>query len=123
MLYPGEGSETSSLEFLGRGVTIRRVGCGPDVERMRSQIAEHDGRVDAIAVEGVPARLQLGSERAEHAEGSSLLRAFKRTPVVDGSGVRPGLERWAVLLAERAQPGLFSDKRTVMVPALNSTLR
>ncbi|MEE4299302.1 MAG: hypothetical protein V2J24_07670 [Pseudomonadales bacterium] len=37
---------------------------------------------------------------------------------MDGSGVRAGLERWAIKLAERAQPGIFSQKRVLMVPGL-----
>ncbi len=41
------------------------------------------------------------------------------TPVVDGSGIRAGLERWGIILADRAQPGIFSQKQVLMVPGLN----
>lgn len=40
---------------------------------------------------------------------------------MDGSGVRDGLQRWGVTLADRAQPGIFSKKHILMVPGVNHT--
>jgi hypothetical protein len=39
--------------------------------------------------------------------------------VVDGRIIRAGLERWGIMLADRAQPGIFGQKRVLMVPGLN----
>ncbi len=33
--------------------------------------------------------------------------------------MRAGLERWGVMLADRAQPGIFCQKRVLMAPGLN----
>ena len=54
-----------------------------------------------------------------HAIGAALKSATAHTPIVDGSGVRDGLERWAVMLADRAQPGIFAEKIVLMTPGLN----
>lgn len=114
-----EADETSVLSFRGREVEVRRLGCGGDPERARELIAEWDGRVDACGLEGLPIHLELGRSRLPHEVGSALPRAAKATPVVDGGGIRSGLERWGVVLADRAEPGIFSQKRILMLPGLN----
>jgi predicted amino acid dehydrogenase len=120
-IHPGVGDETYTAELLDQRAAVRRVGCGGDIERAKQMIVEVDGRIDVIALEGIPARLQLGSETATHETGRMLCDAARRTPVVDGSEIRPAVERWGTVLAERAQPGLFTDRRTLMVPGLNHT--
>jgi hypothetical protein len=67
----------------------------------------------------LPAQLQLGPARLPHEAGKTLPAAAHYTPVVDGSGIQAGLERWGVTLADRAQPGIFSEKNILMVPGLN----
>ncbi|MCS6828033.1 MAG: serine carboxypeptidase [Caldilinea sp.] len=107
------------VQFLGQKVEIRHRGCNGDPETARALIAESDEKVDAIGLEGLPAQLQLGSVVRSHEIGKTLLAAAAKTPVVDGSGIRAGLERWAVILADRAQPGIFAEKRVLMTPGLN----
>lgn len=98
---------------------LRRVGCGGDVAVARELIAREDGRADVIALDGLPARVRLGPVSRPHSLGADLPTAARVTPVVDGGGVRDALERWAVTLADRAQPGLFAKKRILMVPGFN----
>lgn len=121
VLHPGAGESTGTLSFLGQTVEMRRLGAGDDPERLVDIIRDNDGSVDAIGLDGLPTLLELGSSRRPHREGSRLRRAARLTPVVDGSGVRAGLERWGVILASRQEPGIFSRKRVLMVPGLNHT--
>ena len=118
-IHINEGDETIATSFLGEEIQIRWVGCGGDPERARSLIAAFDGMVDAIGLDGLPATLELGQSRREHVIGSVLKDAARTTPVVDGSGIRNALERWGVILVDRAQPGIFSQKRILLVPGLN----
>ncbi len=111
--------ETESIEFLEQQIQIRRIGCGGDLDLAKKWIHQFDGQADAIGVEGMPAQLALGSARRAHDLGVQLAAAAQHTPLVDGSGVRSGLERWGVILADRAQPGIFSKKHILMVPGLN----
>ncbi len=108
-----------AVHFLGQDVQLMRRGCGGDVVRARELIAAHDGKVDAIALDGLPERLQLGRTQVAHEHGATLSGAADTTPVVDGDGIRAGLERWGVILGDRAEPGVFSQKRVLMVPGLN----
>ena len=104
VIHTGEGGETADIPFMGEDLLLRRAGCGGDPERARALIHEHDGRVAAIALEGMPAALELGAARRPHELGATLAPVAQQTVVVDGSGIRAGLERWGVILADRAQP-------------------
>ncbi len=119
IIHLGEGEEASAVTFLGQMIKITRIGCGGDAERARALVAELDGNVDAIALEGMPGHLKLGEVTVPHGVGASLLETAKATSVVDGGGVRDGIEGWAVVLADRAQPGIFAEKRILMVPGMN----
>jgi predicted amino acid dehydrogenase len=119
IVHLGQGEEEVTFSFLEQQVRVRRVGCGGDPEQARGLIAGCDGSVDAIGLEGLPAELQLGSVHRPHTVGAELAASAQHTPVVDGGGIRAGLERWGVILADRAQPGIFSQKRVLMTPGLN----
>ncbi len=119
VIHLSESCESETITVFGQDVLVHRIGCGGDPEKARSLITEYDGRLDAIGLEGIPAQLRLGAARRSHEIGSHLAVVARRTPVVDGSGVRAGLERWGVTLADRAQPGIFSQKRILLVPGLN----
>lgn len=93
VIHAGEGGDTTSYTFMDHPLSVQRAGCGGDPERARALIAEHDGRVDAIALEGMPATLELGSARRPHELGATLAPVARQTTVVDGSGIRAGLER------------------------------
>lgn len=119
VIHLGQEDNQESARFLGKSVEILRRGCLGDPERARALIAEYDGQVAAIGLEGLPADLQLGHASRSHRIGATLPAAAAKTPVVDGAGVRAGLERWGVILADRVQPGIFAHKRVLMVPGLN----
>jgi len=114
-----QGNDQMEISFRDEKVLIQRIGCSGSPELVRAQIAAHDGKVDAIGLDGYPFHLKLGRHTADHTEGASLRQAARTTPVVDGSGLRAGLERWGVTLADRMQPGIFAQKRILMVPGVN----
>jgi predicted amino acid dehydrogenase len=119
VIHAGAGDETSAVTLLEQQVEVRRVGCDDDPTRARELIIAADGQVDAIALEALPARLRLGEATRAYPPGQRLATAAHRTPVVDGAGARAMLERWAVTLVDRAQPGIFAQKRVLMTPGLN----
>jgi predicted amino acid dehydrogenase len=119
VVHLGDDTTSESVSFLGQELTLERRGCDGDMDLARAWIGEHDGHIDAIGLEGLPATLRLGGVTRPHAIGAGLREAAATTPVVDGAGVRGGLERWGVILADRAEPGIFAHKRVLMVPGLN----
>ncbi|MCA9941682.1 MAG: hypothetical protein KC418_23745, partial [Anaerolineales bacterium] len=93
ILHLNEDSNVEEVTFLGQTVRIRRIGCQGDVARVEAAIEEYDSQVDAIGLEGMPAQLQLGPARRAHETGATIPTVARTTPVVDGSGIRAGLER------------------------------
>ncbi|MFN8442479.1 MAG: serine carboxypeptidase [Caldilineaceae bacterium] len=121
VIHLNQENQDSSVRFLNTEVLIHRRGCGGDVAKTRALLQEFDGKVDALALEGLPAELYLGTTHRAHEVGAPLKTEVKTTPLVDGGGVRDGLERWAVILADRAEPGIFARKRVLMTPGMNHT--
>ena len=119
VIHLGEQSENFTAELGDRRAEVLWRGCGRDLGRARALVRDHDGMVDAIGLDGIPMDLQLGDAHRRYRNGRELAAIATRTPVVDGGGVRPGLERWSVVLANRAEPGIFSQKRVLMVPGVN----
>jgi predicted amino acid dehydrogenase len=119
VIHLNDENSVETVQFLEQELQIERIGCAGDPEQVQQLIAEYDGTVDAIGLEGMPAKLELGNARTEHRVGMTLADAAETTHVVDGHGIRAGLERWGVILADRAQPGIFAHKRVLMVPGLN----
>ncbi|WP_423225798.1 serine carboxypeptidase [Candidatus Amarolinea aalborgensis] len=119
VIHINDGESTTAVEFLGQTMEIHRIGCHGDPDKAEALIKQFDGTVDVIGLEGMPHWLELGPARREHPVGARLTKIATQTPVVDGSGIRAGIERWGVILADRAQPGIFAGKRILMVPGLN----
>ena len=119
MIDLGEDRATREVTFAGQTVQVERIGANGNPELVGQLIEQYDGKVEVIALEGMPAQLRLGNATHAHGEGARLRGLARQTPVVDGGGVRDGLERWAVMLANRAQPGIFAEKYILMVPGLN----
>jgi predicted amino acid dehydrogenase len=110
---------TEAVTLLDQTVAVEHIGCDKDLAVMSAHIADFDGKVDAIALVGVAKTLQSGGDRVKHVQGAKLFEIAKETPVLDGSGVRASMERWALRLADDNQPGIWSRKHVLLVPALN----
>ncbi|MBW7885029.1 MAG: serine carboxypeptidase [Caldilineaceae bacterium] len=119
VIHLGEEDYDEVVSFLGTEIRVRHRGCGGDGARARALITGFDGKVEAIGLDGLPGQLQLGSTIRPHTLGNTLPTVAGKTPVVDGNGIRAGLERWAVILADRAEPGIFAEKHVLMTPGLN----
>jgi hypothetical protein len=119
VLHLNRPEETATIHFMGQSLTIRHLNCANDLEKAHDLIAQYDGQVDAIALHGMPAQLELGPARRAHEQGETITAVAQQTPVLDGRIIRAGLERWAITLADRAQPGIFSRKHVLMTPGLN----
>jgi predicted amino acid dehydrogenase len=119
VIHIGDRNADGLVSLLGQEVRVLSRGTNGDADKARQLIEEFDGTVDCIVLDGMPAMLQLGGVQRPHEVGSTLPLLATKSPLVDGSGIRGGIERWAVILADRAQPGIFAEKRVLLVPGLN----
>jgi len=84
------------VEVLGERVVLERRGTDGDFQGALCLIRELDGKVDAIGLGGIDLYLVAGGRRYTIRDARRLKEAAKRTPVVDGSGLKHTLERRAV---------------------------
>ncbi|RTG95045.1 quinate 5-dehydrogenase [Thermus scotoductus] len=102
------------VELLGEEVVLDRRGTDGDFQKALRLIAELDGKVDAIGLGGIDLYLWAGGRRYTIRDAKRLKEAARKTPVVDGSGLKHTLERRAV--AQLA--GLIDWKSTkVLLPS------
>ncbi|MBN1814736.1 MAG: quinate 5-dehydrogenase [Anaerolineae bacterium] len=86
----------------GEQIVVERIGTDGDVARARRLFTELDGQVDALGVGGVDLYLRFqGREYPLHA-ALKLVENVRRTPVVDGRGLKHTLERRVFELAAEA---------------------
>lgn len=106
-------------EFLGKQFKIRRIGTDGDFEKAIRFLSELDGKVDAIGLGGIDIYLYSGTRRYELVDGVKLREAVKRTPVVDGSGLKNTLERDTIRYLLEETDFDLPSKTVLMVSAVD----
>ena len=109
----------AEVELLGEQFTIERIGTDGKLDLALAKIEEIDGSVDAIGLGGIDVYLYAGSKRFALRDGLRLLAAAKKTPAVDGSGLKNTLERSAVAFLQDDLGISLRGKKVLMVSALD----
>jgi len=105
--------------FLGVPYLIERIGTDGDKRRFRELVAALDGKIDCFGVGGTDAYLYAGDRRYAFRQTLALMRGAKRTPWVDGSGLKRTLERETVAYLQDSGLVDFRDKRVLVVIAVD----
>ncbi|MBO8138535.1 MAG: quinate 5-dehydrogenase [Desulfotomaculum sp.] len=82
-----------TIELLGEKFEVSRVGTDGDFNKAIEKLKELDGKVSAIGLGGIDIYLYAGKKRYMIRDSKPLVNAVKKTPVVDGSGLKNSLER------------------------------
>lgn len=75
---------------------IERIGVDGDKEKAIELIGNLDGNVDAFGLGGTDLYIYAGNRRYTFRESAKIAAAAKKTPIVDGSGLKNTLERRVV---------------------------
>lgn len=94
-LGASERDKTAELELFGEKVVIERRGTDGDVDKAAALFTELDGQVDAFGVGGIDLWVQMAEHRYSIRAAQKLVENIKLTPVVDGTGLKITLERYA----------------------------
>jgi hypothetical protein len=81
------------VEFFGEKVTIERIGTDGDLPKAIEMIKTLDGQVDAFGMGGIDLYLIAGKKRYVIRDAAKMARAARKSPIVDGSGLKNTLER------------------------------
>ena len=107
------------VDWLGETFDISRVGFDGSLDRAIDKLRELDGKVDAIGLGGIDVYLYAGAKRYALRDGLRMLEAVKKTPVVDGSGLKNTLERETVRYLQERGVIDFQGLPVLMVSALD----
>lgn len=109
----------AQVQFMGEEFDIARIGMDGKLDAAIAKVRELDGTVAAIGLGGIDVYLYAGRHRYALRDGVRLLEAAKRTPVVDGSGLKNTLERKAVRFMQDELGMDLAGRRVLMVSALD----
>ncbi|WP_072908640.1 quinate 5-dehydrogenase [Anaerobranca californiensis] len=104
--------------ILGVDFEIARVGTDGSIEKMKELIKSLDGKVDAFGLGGIDLYLYAGEKRYTIKDAEKIALCAKKTPIVDGSGLKNTLER-RVLNYLKKSNWQFENKKVLMVCALD----
>jgi hypothetical protein len=102
-------------DFMGEKFRIERIGTDGDWEKALQLIRDLDGKIDAFGMGGIDLYIQIAGKRYVIKDAKKLVAAAKKTPMVDGSGLKNTLERKCILDVQK--DGIFDlrGKKVLMV--------
>ena len=103
-------NKSVEIELLGERVLIERVGTDGDMEKAARLYEELDGEVDAFGVGGADLGLQVDQKWYPLYSVQPMVRLIKKTPVVDGAGLKNTLENKLALFIESEVGGYVQEK-------------
>jgi hypothetical protein len=106
-------------EFFGEPFLIERIGTDGDLRRFAEWLQKLDGQVDAICFGGMDIWLRCGRRKYALREAWQLAQLVRKTPVVDGSGVKDTVEREAVHWLQRRGVVDFRGRKVLLVSAVD----
>ncbi|EKP95912.1 hypothetical protein [Thermaerobacter subterraneus] len=107
------------LELLGETLEIQRIGTDGDIRKAVELIRQLDGQVDAFGMGGTDLFLVAGRRRYVLRASLPLARAARKTPIVDGSGLKNTLERRVVRQLAREGVIDFPRSRVLVTVAVD----
>jgi hypothetical protein len=108
------------VELLGQNFKIRRVGTDGDVEAALAMFRDLDGKVDAFGLGGICFCLVGPGGRESKVRSAKPFRKIaKKTPILDGTGLKNTLERQAVFHMRDVEGYDFVGKKCLMVSGVD----
>jgi hypothetical protein len=104
------------VELLGERICIERIGTDGDMEKAARLYQDLDGKVDAFGVGGADLGTMVADKWYPLYSVQKMVRFIRKTPVVDGAGLKNTLEnRLAPFIESRL--GSYIKEKKVLVTA------
>lgn len=109
-------NKTVEVTLLGEKVSIERIGTDGDMEAAALKFQELDGKVDAFGVGGADLGAIADGKWYPFYSVQPMVRFVKKTPLVDGGGLKNTLENKAPAFLDREIGGYINKRgRKVLV--------
>jgi len=105
-------------DFMGEKFSIERIGTDGDWDKAINLIKELDGKVDAFGMGGIDLYIYVAGKRYTIKDAKRLMVA-KKTPMLDGSGLKNTLERKCILDIQKDGIMNLRGKKVLMVCAVD----
>jgi hypothetical protein len=109
----------AEVEFNGIQFQVERIGTDGDMAKMIQMIKDLDGKVDAFGLGGIDLYVGAPDHRYTLRDGLKIVKAARRTPIVDGSGLKNTLERMTIKYLARDLGWDFNGKDVLLISALD----
>ena len=106
-------------EFGGEIFQIQRIGVDGDKNKAIELLKMFDGKADVLTLGGTDLYVYAGNRRYTFSETKKLASVVKKTPLVDGSGIKNTLERRVVHYLEENYEMSFVGKNILLVCAVD----
>ncbi len=115
----GSSKRDKSVEvtLLGETVCIERRGTDGDMEKAAQLYRELDGAVDAFGVGGADLGLMIDQRWYPLHSVAKMVRFVRKTPLVDGAGLKNTLERRVAPFLDKHLGEALSPRRVLMTGA------
>ncbi len=107
------------LNLLGEEFTVKRLGTDGDIDKALAMLRELDGQVATIGLGGLDIYLRCGKAKFALRDGKMMMDMVKKTPVVDGSGLKDTLERVTIKELQKDGRIPLADRKVLMVCAMD----
>jgi len=107
------------VELLGEKVRIERIGTDGSMEKAAQLYKELDGKVDAFGVGGTDLGLTVGSKYFPLYSMKPMVRFVKKTPLVDGAGLRHILELQMAPFIDEKIGGYIKEKKVLITAGVD----
>ena len=112
-------NHTVTVELKGQEYRIERIGTDGDINKMIEMVKELDGKVDAFGLGGMDLYIYAVDRRYEFRDARRIVRAARKTPIVDGSGLKNTLERKAIEYLAANTDLLTDHKKVLLMSAMD----
>ncbi len=106
------------IDLLGERVRVERIGVNGDIAKAMALFAELDGQVDAFGVGGIDLGEHTPWKFYALRDAQRMVKNVKRTPVVDGGGLKMTLEARVVQFVEREIGAEIQPKTALLTAAI-----
>lgn len=105
-------------DFLGERFSIERIGTNGNWDQALQLIRDLDGKIAAFGMGGIDLYISIAGRRYVIKDAKRLLAEARKTPMVDGSGIKNTLERKCIMDVQREMMDL-RGKKVLMVCAVD----
>src|SRR3990170_919653 len=107
------------IELLGERIRLERIGTDGDMEKAARLYQELDGKVDAFGVGGADLGVRVDNRWYPLHSVRPMVRFIRKTPVVDGEGLKNTLEARLGPYIEKTIGGYVNPRRVFIVTAVD----